>query len=370
MSGTDWVVTRLEQPTGSASRIVPMEGMRGLAALLVFFVHASYPPAVAVGGSPLRWFAVQLQDFGNIGVDVFFALSGFLIYGSLIERQQRFVPFLARRVERLYPTFAVVLAATVLLEWGDFWSKRGLATQVLWLAANATMLIGLTPLDPIVFVSWSISWELGFYVAIPLLISWRKLRERSRSDRIRFFGVCFAVLVIVPGLQRCAMFVVGIILHEVMRLRADQISARARIIDRWALGMLAVGGAAAFVLDSRGPIGTLPRTLVLAAVVPLVMAAGFSTDGHVARVFSWRPLRWAGNMSYSYYLLHPWCIEALRRATGWTQNNDATTGAYWVWVCVAFGATILGALVLYLSVEHPLSLQRRFKIPLGWLRFT
>lgn len=347
-----------------------MEGMRGLAALLVFFVHATYPLQVPVDGSPLRWFAVQLQDFGNIGVDVFFVLSGFLIYGSLIEREQAFVPFIARRLERLYPTFAAVLVLTVLLDWGDFWSRRGVPAQVLWLIANATMLVGLLPFDPIVFVSWSISWELAFYLAIPLLISWRGLRTRSRSARIRFFAIAFVVLVFVPGLQRVAMFAVGIILHEVMRLRSEQISARARSIDRWALALLFVGGAAAFVLDSRGPVGTLPRTLVLAAVVPLVMVAGFTAEGRVARIFSFRPLRWAGNMSYSYYLLHPWCIVALGKATGWRRFDDATTGGYWLWVLAAFLATVIGSLALYLTVEHPLSLQRRFRIPLARLGFA
>ena len=332
--------------------------------------QAQFPLAVPIDGSPLRWFSVQLQDFGNIGVDVFFALSGFLIYGSLIEREQSFVPFLARRVERLYPTFAVVLAATVLLDWGDFWTKRGVLTQALWLVANATMLVGLLPLDPIVFVSWSISWEIAFYISIPLLISWRGLRDRARSDRIRFFAVWFAVLVVIPGLQRCAMFVVGIILHEVMRSRQEWINSRGRAIDRWALALLVIGGAGVFLLDSRGPLGTLPRTLVLATVVPLVMVAGFAVDGGVARLFSWRPLRWAGNMSYSYYLLHPWCIVALQKATGWEQRSDAATGAYWQWMAVAFATTILGSLVLYLGVEHPLSLERRFRIPLARLEHT
>jgi exopolysaccharide production protein ExoZ len=64
-----------------AGRIAPMEGLRGIAVLLVFFVHADtlFSPLLDPGsiGRRVSWF---LSINGHSGVDMFFVLSGYLIY--------------------------------------------------------------------------------------------------------------------------------------------------------------------------------------------------------------------------------------------------------------------------------------------------
>ena len=91
-----------------------MEGLRGLAIFLVFLVHyVTLMEPWIVTQSTLRSIATALHTIGNTGVDLFFVLSGYLIYGSLITRPQRFGRFMARRIERIYPTFAVVFVIYV-----------------------------------------------------------------------------------------------------------------------------------------------------------------------------------------------------------------------------------------------------------------
>ncbi len=77
-----------------------MEGLRGFAVFLVFLVHyitLSEPWIKDV--KDFFYYASLVRSFGNVGVDLFFVLSGYLIYGSLIKKEQLIVPYLRRRIE-------------------------------------------------------------------------------------------------------------------------------------------------------------------------------------------------------------------------------------------------------------------------------
>src|ERR1041385_7793178 len=100
---------RIYELAGDAGRLTPMEGLRGLAVLLVFFVHfhalfGGYAENILI----LRTASHFLGVVGNAGVDLFFVLSGYLIYGALLRNRTSIVKFLWRRVERIYPTFLAV----------------------------------------------------------------------------------------------------------------------------------------------------------------------------------------------------------------------------------------------------------------------
>src|SRR3954452_20896191 len=81
-----------------------LEGLRGLAILLVLLFHTGIPGVIG----------------GFIGVDVFFVLSGFLITGLLIRERERtgrgsLPAFYARRARRILPAALVVVVATLLV---------------------------------------------------------------------------------------------------------------------------------------------------------------------------------------------------------------------------------------------------------------
>jgi exopolysaccharide production protein ExoZ len=210
-----------ELETG-ARRILPMEGLRGMSAALVFFVHfyALFGSYAAGGTGQVFQF---LATLGHCGVDVFFALSGYIIYGILLKKRPApYFQFVERRIVRLYPAFTAVFlfyvcASVALPAYSKFHTSR--LSPVGYLLANFLMLPGILPIDPLIIVAWSLSYELCFYLTLPLLIRWLRISAWPRPARIAFFLALAAACLwpAVPALGRHArlcMFACGILLRE------------------------------------------------------------------------------------------------------------------------------------------------------------
>src|SRR3954447_11434148 len=95
---------------GGTGRLLPMEGIRGVAVGLVFMQHycaqfSAYNHNSGLTQAIIRTFEV----FGNFGVELFFVLSGFLIYSMVLRKRPSIIPFMTRRAQRLYPAFVVAL---------------------------------------------------------------------------------------------------------------------------------------------------------------------------------------------------------------------------------------------------------------------
>ena len=82
----------------------------------------------------------------------------------------------------------------------------------------------------------------------------------------------------------------------------------------------------------------------------------------LARVFAWTPLRWLGNMSYSYYLLHGLTLKAAFLALA-RVAPPAEYGAwvFWPLLPAMFALTLVPTALLFLAVERPFSLAARRK---------
>jgi len=345
-----------------------MEGLRGLAVALVFLVHFSDLSAPWVASS--SWtgaFAARVGNASNIGVDLFFVLSGFLIYGNLMDRPQAYRPYARRRLRRVYPTYLFVLALYVALSLAlPSQSKlpSGAAAIVGAVIANVLLLPGIIPVAPIITVAWTLSYEVFFYLTVPLLISGLNLRERTSAWRVRLFvGLSATTAVAGAAISgshlRLAMFFAGMILWEWITSRSQEFTynaQKAQRLDQAGLGALVVAVIAPMVLLS-GIAGGGPRLIVLWVAWPVLCAACFCVDGRARRLFSWTPLRWLGNISFSYYLTHSLVLqgffEALRKVV------DPTGQQAWVWwglMIPAFVLTVGAALGLFIAVERRYSL--------------
>lgn len=342
------------QDAGTARRSLPMEGLRGLAVLLVFFVHYTTLVEPWLRNAAADLFQ-DIHRLGNTGVDLFFVLSGYLIYGTLIRKDTPFLAFMGRRIQRLYPAFIAVLVLYLLLSAlfpAESKLPRDLGEAALYVLQNLLLLPGIFDIPPIITVAWSLSYEMLFYLVVPLLVDALRLRRWPVAWRTALFLLAAAAFV-VPGFPypRMAMFACGMILADILpRLRG-----RAGIVPWLDLGAVAAVLACGAAL-ARGLGGTLDLVVLFVACFALC-AAALLDAGVVARALAYRPLRLLGNMSYSYYLLHGLALKffflCLRPFEGMIPASDLH---YLILLPPAFLGTVLASYGLYLAVERPLSL--------------
>lgn len=360
----NWLSDRFELSHGDGAHTLrPMEGLRGLAVLLVFLVH--YTTLAAPwqdGGSASALLARLLHLAGNSGVDLFFVLSGYLIYGSLIARRQALLPFMRRRLQRIYPTYGAVFLLYLALSLAFPAESKippAAPDAALYLLRNLLLLAPLLGEPPLITVSWSLSYELCYYLATPLLIAAFGLRRQRRRWRVAFLfavgGVIIAGHFALGAPLRSLMFVAGALLHE-MRGHQHDMAGRLRPPSE-GMTLAALTSALIFLLM---PLAAPLKIVALAAALYRLCLCCFERpQGWLGRAFCFAPLRWLGNMSYSYYLLHGLLLKAAFAALGRLPPSAAGPLLFWGALPLLLAVTLAGAAALFLLVERPLSLAPR-----------
>ena len=327
------------------SNVRPMEGLRGFAVFLVFLVHyvsVSEPWT----GAWLKLFGAALHSIGNKGVDVFFVLSGYLIYGSLITKKQQFGKFIARRAQRIFPTFLAVLAIYVALS-VVFPAESKLPSDgaAKYLLLNILLLPGIFPIEPIITVAWSLSYEMFFYLTIPVLVATLRLRSWSAKQRCVLFGVAaLCIIMLVSGeYTRIAMFLGGIMICDAMKF-ARAPSAK-----------LATAGLIVMLSTPLLPLQGQAKAMLILVSCCLLCWHCFAAKSFLTQATSWTPLRWLGNMSYSYYLIHGLSLKFAFMVLGAfvAPGNDL----FIVLFLPMLAFTLVPSAVLFLLIEKPLSLR-------------
>jgi peptidoglycan/LPS O-acetylase OafA/YrhL len=323
------------------------------------------------------WWLAAFYEIGILGVDLFFVLSGFLIYKLCISEPLAPWRYAWRRVERIYPVFAVVLGAYLLfsllfphaIDLPDSTEDR-----LAYIVANILLLPGVFDIEPIVPVAWSLSYEAGFYILAPIAVVGLGMRRWRSWHRCSLFLGIYAVAVALHmrgelTLLSPSMFVGGLLLYEYRyHLRpASAAAARSRFAESVCLVLLAVAlvlftllGHNRWMIETT-PLGALPSSVrhvfLLLAFTFLVDRCLFAAGG-VSRMFSWKPLRWLGNMSYSYYLCHAAAIPACLVLVQICRPEWSADRLVFVYLILpVFAATVALSLPIYVWVERPLSLR-------------
>lgn len=288
-----------------------IEGLRGVAVLLVLLSHAGVP----------GWIG------GFVGVDVFFVVSGYLITGLLVrEREERgqiqYWEFFARRVRRLAPALltmlAIVAVATAVLlptaqweaqaaagKWAALWSSN------LYFAFGRVEYFGESARDNVFLHTWSLGVEEQFYLVWPFLICmlWRRL-PRVRVWAIATIAAASLILFLYLA-QHSAIAAYYLMPTRLWQLACGALtfllSARVRNCPPGPANGLAAGGMAllAATVVAIGSETPYPGLVALgpALAAALMLLAG-GRDSFATSFLSLGLLRWFGRISYSLYLWH------------------------------------------------------------------
>lgn len=375
-------IERVATPLRARGVFPALDGLRIIAVTAVVMTHSAFSTGNYGPGRTGRAVLSHL----DIGVAIFFVISGFLISREWLQpdRDTAGLPSLRayarRRGWRILPMYWLTVVVAFLAlpanharSWAD-WVRHLLLVQIY---GDHQTVFGLTQ-------TWSLSTEVAFYALLPAL-AWVIVRfaaDRSRVPAVTVLlagALALASLVWVgwvhasqsPALisagywlpSTLSWFMAGTALAGV-RLGADTLGGRWALLDRlgdspgvcllvalsaFAAAITPIGGDPQDPFPGAGVAITHTVLYLVAAtalVVPGVLGSG---QGGVDTVFGHPVMRWLGRVSYSVFLVHLLVLEAVRRLLGFVEF----TGRFWPlfgWTWVLSVAIAGGA---YRFVERP-----------------
>ncbi len=295
--------------SANASRWNSLDGVRAMAVALVLATH----------------FGLHATQ-GQIGVDVFFVLSGFLITSLLLRERDctssvSLMNFWRRRALRLLPALgcAVALALAVSLATTPALRHSTLVglPYVLGYVGNWGMLFGPPHAGGLLAQTWSLAVEEQFYLIWPLVgVAWlcRTSNRRRAAQIVGALAVAdalyFRIVLERWGPARDIFgtdtHAFGLLAGSALALwvcRSSRIAACGGLSKR-SLQVAGVGAAMLIVylaFFGRVDLTILPAT---AAAVVLVASLVLVPTGRLVSAFAWRPMQWIGRRSYGIYLYH------------------------------------------------------------------
>ncbi len=281
---------------------------------------------------------------GFLGVDVFFAISGFVVTASLLNQRRTkltrlYVGFLARRVKRLLPALTVCVAVTssVVLATDPF-PRHSIETGLAALFGFANVVLFFFELDYFspssIFNAFTHTWSLGveeqFYVVFPMF-AWLFY---FRTQRVSFKALAIATIMggtvsvtlfawLYEEHQAAAFFLMPARIWE-LGIGALVFLASRHTKSGWlrgALRRLSPLALLALILCFFAPESyAVPATLAAVGLTGLLLAT--SDRSLATRLLMLPPVVYVGKISYSLYLWH-WPIIALGPivlATAWRSS--------------------------------------------------
>ena len=366
-----------EKPPAALSRVTALDGLRGLAAIIVVIHHAvlAMPAAdraldepVAIGSMTwwLTYSPLHVLWAGEEAVLIFFVLSGFVLALPATIKAVKWRAYYVKRLLRIYlPVWGSLIVAMVLMELrrtppsperSDYVNARS-DVSLLEAPADALLVTGAGLINgPL----WSLQWEMIFSLLLPayLLLAYPSISRRHRMSLPIVAAGLVGLIAVGTALDLGAlrflpMFAIGVLMafnQDELRAAADWVARRSR--PRLAWNVLAA--LTVVLLTGRWIAAGLPvEHPVLAAA-----GSGASFVGACLMVFlalhwpairAWlerRTWQWLGTVSFSLYVIHEPIIVSLALIVPQEVVN-------WAMPLIALPLAVLVAAGFFRLVEGP-----------------
>jgi peptidoglycan/LPS O-acetylase OafA/YrhL len=328
-------------------RVASLDGLRALSVILVLFGHIA-----GTAGFPLGADAARLFDLGNLGVRVFFVISGFLITKLLLEELTRTgridVPrFFLRRTLRLSPPYGVFLAALVILYVvGAIAFTRA---DFLHAATYTSNYYAIRSWN--VAHTWSLAVEEQFYLLWPLVLL--LAGRRAAMAGVALFVLAAPLIragtwMLFPGLREgighrfetvADAIAVGCLVAGMETWLLRQSHYRA-LLRSPAFVLVPVAVVCLTLLYARPSVADAAISLINVGIALCLHRVVLYPKDRIGRLLNSRPAVFIGAISYSLYL---WQQIFLNKASG------ATFTTFPLNLTLAIAA----ALASYYLVERP-----------------
>jgi peptidoglycan/LPS O-acetylase OafA/YrhL len=348
--------------TNAGDRFQFLDVLRGVAVLAVVVLHNSYfalERNVPVADS-VSW---PIFKFGNLGVQLFFVISGYCIPGALesaLRDPRPMANFLTRRFRRIYPPYwfslvlSIALALMTMVVSRRSWAEIFPLTIGEWLL-NVVLLQGPFHAPDAGLVYWTLTIEVQFYLLMAICI----LFQRWQSAWLIGLSVAHLLWTCWPSitfrgtpLEYWPEFACGIaayICHHPQRFW--------RGTPWWLWGLAMVSILVGVVRSGHlthaeeNFIGATPTTHLFSLVCGILLWQLYKYDWAARRWEVLKPLTGLGIISYSLYLTHVPVGTRIFNLAGNLSLLDGTV-FYLTWT-VGLAVQIAAACLFYLSCERP-----------------
>jgi peptidoglycan/LPS O-acetylase OafA/YrhL len=360
---------QLSGSSAATRRIPELDGLRGVAILMVISFHYINNQLLAASQPVGKWLAFA-TSFGWVGVDLFFILSGFLIGTILISNSgssNYFKTFFIRRLVRIVPNFYLLLVVWFLVaslpSIRDNYFLAGNMVIPLWsyflLVNNIFMAVYDNLGNSALSITWSIGIEEQFYIVFPFLVFYinRKI--------LPYILILLFVLAAIVRLQ----FSHWIPPYVLLPARMDGLSLGV-LISYWYIqngleffrrnaGYLLLVMALVIFLCGvfyriYGDLGVFKHSLFAIFFGGCLIFALTKRESWFAYILRNKVLIWIGTISYSLYLFHYLILGLVHHIAGNTEGIGINGVPDIMLSLVAFGLSIIVAWGVFKGLEAPM----------------
>jgi exopolysaccharide production protein ExoZ len=331
---------RVAAATGQARTLLSVQYARGVAAVSVLLFHA-FNDANATG---------YPEQVLQAGVDLFFVISGFIMWVTTFQSDIGPKAFLGKRVRRIVPLYWLFSAVAVLT--AAVAPQLGKSTGTEHAIASFLFLPAVNPVthkaEPLLAPGWTLNHEMLFYVIFALAITLASRRWRL----IAVIGINVALAVVgwlTHGPLIVSFYTNPIILEFVFGVIVGWIYTGGYKTSRRVSGTVVTVSALTMVFFAAAWGQTVILRVALWGIPAALIVLGLALAENARPFARRRSWKFLGDASYSIYIVHGVMLSALFSIVNHLHAPDI--------VMIPFGApaALIGGLIVYRYIESPMT---------------